>query len=224
MNIRPLIATAALLGAFAASALTGAGTLFINGKPAAHAPISQNGETWVSVSDLKAAGAQVTVGDGRLSIRFRPDSGGAHQITGVEGAKGEWLFNGIWRLRATAVEVAEKPFSNGVPGWAVTVEIRNGSNKEVSLFNTGVGLPTLALADGTILKADEGDWQTISFRQMLPGAAVTHALKFWFPSGTVKSGTKPAVRLVVPVDVRSGLLRDTGLHYTGGAPAFRVTL
>ena len=223
MNLRRFSIITALVSLLAVGALAQGARIMINGKPAAHAPVVQNGETYVSLSDLKAAGAQVTVSGGQTSIRFRPDSGGAYQVAAVEGTRGEWLFNGIWRLKAGAVSACERPFSDHIPGWAVEIEVRNGSTKEVALHNTGVQLPTLALSDGTVLKADEGDWQLICFRQMLPGASVTHTLKFYFPHGTTSSQVKPAERLVVNADTKFGLLRDTGLHYTAG-PAFRVSL
>lgn len=133
------------------------------------------------------------------------------------------VFNGIWRLKAGAVSACERPFSDHIPGWSLEIEVRNGSAKEVSLQSSGVALPTLALSEGTVLKADEGDWQLICFRNLLPGASVTHTLKFYFPHGTKPAQVKPAERLVINADAKSGLLRDTGLHYTAG-PAFRVTL
>lgn len=224
MRVRVILIAAGLLGAFALVAVAQGTRVFINGKPATRPPIVQNGQTYVTVSDLKAAGAQVTVTAGQIAIRFRPDAGGAYQIAGVEGTLGEWLFNGIWRMRVGTVAPIEQPFSSGTPGWGVTVEIRNGAEKEVSMFNTGVQVPTLALANGTVLKADEGDWQQVHFRSMLPGASVTHQVKFFFPPGTTRSQAKPAVRLIIPIDVKFGLLRDTGMNYSVGAPAFRVTL
>lgn len=224
MKLRIRTVVASLVAALAVAAFAQGARVVINGRPAAHAALVHNGETYVSVSDLKAAGAQVTVTGGQTAIRFRSDVGGANQIAGVEGTRGEWLFNGIWRVRVSEVAAAVRPFSDGTPGWTVAIEIRNGADKEVSLFTTGMQPPTLALANGTILKVDEGDWQTISFRNLLPGASVSHSLKFWFPSGTSRADVKKAVRLVMPVDLKSGLLRDSGLHYNGASPAFRVTL
>lgn len=200
-------------------------TLRINGRPAAHGLLQHQGQSWVCLDDLKAAGAQVTSNQGGLSIRFQAE-GGAQQIAALEGKTGEWLFNGLWRLQAAPASLLRKPYSGepGTPGWGIEVEIRNGAKKEVSLHQSGVQLPTLALANGSVLKADEGDWQLISFRPLLPGATVKHQLKFYFPHGTPDSAVEKAVRLVVPIDPRFGLLRDTGLRYSVPDPSFRIGL
>lgn len=180
--------------------------LTINGRPAANGLLQHQGKSWVCLDDLKAAGARV---EGN-SIRFQAE-GGANQIAALEGKTGEWLFNGIWRLQTAPAVAIQTPH----PGWGLDIEFRNGAKKEVTLHQTGVQLPTLALADGTVLKADEGDWQLICFRPLLPGAAVKHQLKFYTTTGTPQ-------RLILPVDPKFGLLRDTGLRYTAPAPSFRI--
>src|SRR5690349_14813795 len=68
--------------------------LMINGKTVQTAPIQQSDEVYIPLSALKAAGAQVTMTDGKLSIRFLPVTGGANQIDAIEGDRSEWLFNG----------------------------------------------------------------------------------------------------------------------------------
>jgi len=200
--------------------------LFLNGQPAANGLLQHAGKSWVCVDDLKGAGAQVTQTTKGLSVRFQPESGGTQQIAAVEGRQGEWLFNGVWRLRCEKAVLIRKPFSGdpGTPGWGLEVEVRNGATKEVSLAQTGVQLPTLALSNGTVLKADEGDWQQISFRALLPGATVKHQLKFYFPHGTPDSAADRGQRLVVPIDPKFGLLRDTGLRYSAPAPSLRINL
>lgn len=199
--------------------------LFVNGKLAPNGLLQYQGKSWVCLDDLKAGGAQVTQSADGMSLRFRPDEGGAQQITAVEGRHGEWLFNGIWRLQTGVPVLVRKPFSGdpGTPGWGIEIEVRNGATKEVSLQQTGVQLPTLALRNGSVLKADEGDWQQICFRALLPGATVKHQLKFYSPHGTKDSEQEAGVRLVLPVDVNFGLLKDTGLRYSSPAPSFRVS-
>ena len=198
-------------------------SLWINGRPAPNGLLVHQGKSWVCVDDLKSAGAQVTTNQDGLSIRFQAE-GGAQQVSAVEGKADEWLFNGLWRLQSGLPTTIRKPYSGdpGTPGWGPEIEFRNGAKKEVSLAQTGVQLPTLALANGTVLKADEGDWQLIAFRSMLPGASVKHQLKFYFPHGTADSAIEKARRLVVPIDPKFGLLRDTGLRYSVPAPSFRI--
>lgn len=200
--------------------------LYLNGRTAANGLLQHGGKSWVCLDDLKSAGAQVTQTNEGLAVRFQPESGGTQQVPALEGRSGEWLFNGIWRLRCEKPVLIRKPFSGepGTPGWGLEIEVRNGASKEVGLAQTGVQLPTLALSNGTVLKADEGDWQQISFRNLLPGATVKHQLKFYFPYGTADSAADQGQRLVVPIDPKFGLLRDTGLRYTAPAPSLRLNL
>ncbi len=197
--------------------------LWINGRPSPNGLLQHQGKSWVCLDDLKSSGAQVSTSPDGLSIRFQAE-GGAQQVAAVEGKAGEWLFNGLWRLRAAPATLVRKPYSGepGTPGWGIELEVRNGAKREISLHQTGVQLPTLALSNGTVLKADEGDWQLVSFRALLPGAAIKHQLKFYFPHATPDSAVEQAQHLVVPIDPRFGLLRDSGLRYSVPAPSFRI--
>lgn len=197
--------------------------LTINGKASVTAPIRQNGEVYVPLSALKAAGAQVTTSENKLSIRFLPYEGGSNQADAVEGNANEWLFNGIWRVRAIKVEPMTDPFDGNKPGYAVTLEVRNGAKKAVSMFATGAQMPQLVDVDGTALKVDEGAWQTrAQMKELLPGGSLTATIPFYYPHGTPKESVREPEKLVLLIDTKSGLLRDTGLKYATPSPAFRI--
>src|SRR5579871_596051 len=97
------------------------GSLLINGKSNPTALIEQNGELYVSLSALKAAGAQVTHAGDLISLQFLPYQGGANQADAVEGGMNAWLNNGIWRVRVLKVDPTVDPFDAAKPGYRVTL-------------------------------------------------------------------------------------------------------
>jgi len=95
----------------------------------------------------------------------KPIAGGANQKASVEGCTRQTLFDGVWRLRVEDVQSAHRPFSGdpGTPGYAVRVQIRNGSHRTLSLANSGIsGNGTgveLVTVDGNTLDLDVGDFR-----------------------------------------------------------------
>ena len=200
-------------------------SFLVNGKSGSLPPIEHNGELYVPVSALKAAGAQVSMQGHEVRIQFLPYQGGANQMEGVEGPANTWLNNGVWRTRVLKVEPTVDPFDANKPGYMVTLEMRNASTKSVSPFITGVEYPQLFDAGEVALKVDEGAWQTrLQMKEMLQGGGITATIPFYYPHGTPSGDVKPATKLVIPINTGSGLLRDTGLKYATKAPAFRIRL
>lgn len=200
-------------------------SFLVNGKSSPLAPIEHNGELYIPVSALKAAGAQVSMQGHEVHIQFLPYQGGANQMEGVEGPANTWLNNGVWRTRVLKVEPTVDPFDANKPGYNVTLEMRNASTKAVSPFITGVEYPQLFDSGEVALKVDEGAWQTrLQMKEMLQGGGITATIPFYYPHGTAAEDVKPAAKLVMPINTSSGLLRDTGLKYAVKAPAFRIRL
>ena len=197
----------------------------VNGRAGTNAPIEQNGELYVPLSALKAAGAQVSIQGREVHIQFLPYQGGANQLEGVEGPVNTWLNNGLWRVRVLKVEAVTDPFDTSRQGYNVTLEMRNASTKTLSPFQTGVQFPQLFDAGEVALKVDEGAWQTrLQMKEMLQGGGITTTIAFYYPHGTPAVEVKPAAKLILPINMGSGLLRDTGLKYAAKSPAFRVKL
>jgi len=215
----------ALLGALLAWGAQQALSVFINGKAAGVPPVVKDGEIYIPVSALRAAGAQVTKTDKELRIRFEPAQGGAYQAEAVEGRLNEWLFNGLWRVQVSQIEPITDPFNSARPGWAVTLEFANGSRKSTSQFVTGVTYPELYDEKDRKLTIDENDWQTGSwFKELPPGGKVKHSAKFYYPSGTPAASTDRPKKLLILVDVNNGNFKSTGLKYSVKNPSFRISL
>lgn len=194
-----------------------ASRLKINGRPAADAPVTVKGKTYVSLNALKAAGVRVSVQGNTVELTLAPQSlaqGGANQQGGVEGKVGEWLFNGIWRFRVLSVAKAD-PNKEG-NGWTARVEIRNGSKfGGYSPGGTGWKGISLVTEDGTTVPvlSDAPDLRDPGLAQ---GAASTQTV--FFPS---ESASKPD-RLILRFDARGLEGTPAGLRFTVPDPSFRV--
>ena len=112
--------------------------------------------------------------------------GGSHQIVALQGCTNQWLFNGVWRVRVTGVSRVTEAASN-LPGYAVHVEIKNGSSNTAQIMQTGVAGPGhLVLDDGNQLEASRAgaivNWNSVQFRDLTASSGVTTSIEFYFPS------------------------------------------
>lgn len=161
----------------------------------------------------------------------KPIAGGANQKASVEGCTRQTLFDGVWRLRVEDVQSAHRPFSGdpGTPGYAVRVQIRNGSHRTLSLANSGIsGNGTgveLVTVDGNTLDLDVGDFQKTVFRPIPQGGSYTAQFHYYFPSGTTETPdlSKPD-KFLFQIDPHAGGLRDVGVRYPIADPSFRVRM
>jgi hypothetical protein len=152
--------------------------------------------------------------------------GGSHQLSASEGCMNQWLFDGLWRLRVT--NVAPVMDSMGLlPGYAVTISVRNGSNATTQLEQTGVQLKPaghLVFDDGNTLDstdaADIVSWNNELFKDLPPSAGFTHTINYFF-------NPKPAT-IPKPVkwlwDIDKSKAWKNAPHYTIADPSFRVDL
>lgn len=217
---------AALMGAALAQTASGTLSLTVNGRAAATRALLVNGKTYVPLDALQVAGVTATRTGGTLALTMPGAArtpatgqapGGANQVAAVEGCLGEQLFNGVLRLRVQKVEDLGA-------NWGVTLEVRNGTNKLVSVTGaTGLDIYgeeiSLTTADGqTLTSSSAGDAWSLAIRQKLPpGAALVARKEF------AKQGQGNPLRLVLFLDPQARG-RDTSLRYTAPDPSFRVRL
>ncbi len=187
--------------------------LVINGKDSKSGPIMVKDKLYVPIDALKAAGLSVTVDKSTVSIKFPKQTaeGGAYQQDGQEGKLGEWLFNGIWRLRVASFTKREDG-----PGYQAVIEIRNGSKYPgISLAGTGWNGITLALEDGNSVSAtsDAVDLRDAGLAQ---GASFTGTVLF-----DTESASKPD-RIILRLDPKG--LAGTNMTYSVANPSFRISV
>ena len=165
------------LGALAtvAIAVQAAPKLFINGKESQTAAIQSGGKWFVSVDELKKAGAEVTQTGSRLSVQFKPMQE-RMQVDAVEGVKGEWVQNERFRVRVQDIKAGPNPFGRG-PGYVVKIEIRSLSQVAVN-FGTS-GSPELQFIDsnGKVLVCSATSFRD-RYTSLAPGNGFTNDITF----------------------------------------------
>ena len=211
-----LLATLSLTAASMAAAQKT--TLTIGGQPTTLDTVKVGGRTYVALDQLQKA----------LTA-----AGGSNQLGAAEGCLNDWLFNGTWRLRATAVKYVPDAGNGNYYGWVVTTEFRNGGKQLLNLANTGIeqGV-SLALKDGSTKDLGLGGIAS-AFRtgtDLPPGAGLVMDLPFSWQGGAPTNAqlqANPPVKLIVPVDVsalrRGGSTLYKTVNYSQD-PSFRVNL
>lgn len=147
--------------------------------------------------------------------------GGSLQKQAGEGCMNQWLFNGVWRVRVVSVQPVTKEGVN-YPGYAVTLQARNGSQKTASWAYTGVSDPSLVLDDGTVLEQGTDSaisWHNDFFKDLPQSAGFTHVLDFYSDS-TAAIG-KPS-KLLIEIDPKKA--GSSAPRYTVKDPGFRIRL
>ena len=166
------------------------------------------GKTYVSLEQLKKALPSTTAVTGA--------AGGANQVAATSGCIGEYLFNGVWRLKVQSLmySVEEK-------AWYLTIELRNGTNKVATPNYTGssgsgedISLVTddgnsLSLANGTRIQDD------ILLKSIAPGSA--GVTKIWF---NADADTPKASKLLWAMSAAN----NSDKAPLSKQPAFRVDL
>ena len=216
-------------------------TLILNGKVSTEKVVTVGGKVYVPLSALPGLGIQVSSGSGVLSLSSgkaavtatAPGSGagGANQKASVTGCLNEWLFNGVWRMRATKVEpVTDPPGSyNYGDGWAVTVEVRNGTAQTITLDDVGVvydGAINLAFADGDSWgKSTREGWQDKTYTKLPQGAGFLYIFKMYPDSKLDRAAVlaKPPQKLLIE-NLKKITDRYKGVAFSVPDPSFRVDL
>jgi hypothetical protein len=159
-----------------ALALQGARALYVNGKKSSKAPIVKAGETYVPLSSLKAAGAEVTVAKDRISIVFLPPAG-RNERGYVEGLIGEFVSNEVWRIKFENVQEIVNPFGTGGKGYSVEMEVRNLASTVQTLHGTGLEGPRLIDSAGNSLSPADSSFPG-RYQPLEPGGALRNTVKF----------------------------------------------
>ncbi|MCL6528060.1 MAG: hypothetical protein K6T57_14435 [Thermaceae bacterium] len=194
--------------------------LVINGNSVAGQAIVVNGQTYVPLAALKAAGVQSDLASGTLSLTLPSVAGGANQLSALQGCLGQTLFNGIWRVRATKLEPIEM---NGQKGYGVTVEWRNATRHSLTLAATnlryGEGDIALALEDGSTVNMYRYDYGWVG--DAVPQAApYTHQIQFF-----TDSPAKPS-KLILRIEpiAKDSRAVPPDVRYTVPDPSLRIDL
>lgn len=195
---------------------------YINGTKNALDAVLLDGEVYVPVKALKAAGVNIVADSSSVRLTLgAAAAGGQNAVNGVSGCKGETLFNGVWRFKVISVNPMPNTTFNK-PGWEITAELRNATPQNLSLSDTGfiVDNATLAFADTQTLPVESWAYNRSNWdhnKTILPGAAYT--VKAQVKTDDPHAGQMPT-KLVY---LRAGNVKS-GLPWNTPDPAFRVDL
>jgi len=164
-----------------------------------------------------------TIAGAAEGAKHKQPEGGAMQRTSLEGCMNQWLFNGVWRLRADSVAPVNV---FGRPGFAVNVEARNGTTKTLQpglsgIQGAGQGV-TLVLDSGDELPVDAGAFQNdFGYKPVVQGGTIKSKLQFLAPNGTDLSAKKP-VKMIVQFDQKN--VGFPPVRYSVKNPSMRIKL
>jgi hypothetical protein len=125
-------------------------------------------------------------------------SAGLAEAGSRQGCINQWLFNGVWRVRVTALE----PYMNGSQqqGWQVTEVWRNGTAQELSPNDSVLTNQKLELQNGTIAATDTTggslSLQSVNFNNFPPAGEFTYKQIFLAPNLQADPSNKPQGLLI----------------------------
>ena len=230
----------ALALAGVALAATQSLTLVLNGKISSKKAISVNGETYVPLSSLTALGIKVSSASGTVSLTSGSSvatsvgnssssgAGGANQKASVSGCQNEWLFNGIWRLRVTKLEVVADPDRPGKALYQVTSQLSNGTTQTLTPDSGGIyylNAYNLAFDDGDSIAAYGGAIQDKTYARMPQGSSALLVLNFVPTDGKTLEEARAKLPRKFLFEVNAERLdKSLKLGFTVKDPSFRVDL
>ncbi len=225
MNTKLIFVTLALLATAIAADTTL--KLIINGSPTSSNALVVGGKTYIPLEALQAAGVKVVRSNAGLNVTLpgAVATGGANARPSLEGCLGETLFNGVWRVKPSKLEVIK----TDRPGWGLTVEVRNGTKATIAPVDagfdgTGQGIQ-LAFSDASTLNVDPLEVQKLTFASLPAGGAVTRQLKFFYPFGTPDAQVKKPMKFLLEFPAKIGdSTRAKGVAFSVPNPSLRVRL
>ncbi|MBB6015715.1 hypothetical protein ACFP9V_04865 [Deinococcus radiopugnans] len=227
------------LGLTGLALAAGSYSIIVNGQVATKPAVVMNGETYVPLSALKGLGITGSVKGNTLTLTQKSAAsaaptaaGGANQITALEGCINQTLFNGIWRVKVVSLSPIHTADPGGpdTPGWAVKLEVRNGTQKTTSLMSTGFGAssggsqPALVLTDGSTLALNDSDFLKPWSQDVLQGGVNTFTLRFSYPTGTTEAQAQALKPSKFILQINSDLPPYLGVKYSVPDPSLRVQL
>jgi hypothetical protein len=176
----PTVILALAVAALAAAAWKQAAPeLWINGAKADGAILIQDGEPYIPLRALRTAGADVTATEQRVTVQFQPPKGQA-PVDGVAGVMGEYVSNGLWRVKVHEVREAKNPFLGRGRGFAVVLELRNLQDQSISPSMSGMQLQLID-ANGKALAFGSRSFPDLHTR-VAPAGVVTNTIVFGDPA------------------------------------------
>jgi len=151
--------------------------------------------------------------------------GGSSQIAAKEGCMNQWMSNGVWRVRATALGPDN---GNGGPqiGWMITEDWVSLVHRAIAPGNTNVTDQQLVFAGGNTVASSNSAGTTMNMADLLartfpPGGSFTYQQRFR-PTGPFAASDKP-VKLILTFNATAEKKNANAPQYKNPAN-FRISL
>jgi len=152
--------------------------------------------------------------------------GGSSQIPGKEGCMNEWMSNGVWRMRTTAI-APDNNNDNSSPqiGWMITEDWVSLVNRPISPSDTNTTDQQLVLGSGNTIASSNTAGTSINFGQLgyhtfAPGGSFTYQQRFRLAPF---DPTDKPVRLIVTFDATKEKMSTHAPQFTSNPPNFRIS-
>jgi len=147
--------------------------------------------------------------------------GGSFEIPAAQGCMNQWMSNGLWRVRATAIA----PVDNPQIGWQVTEDWTSLAHQQIAAGDTNIGVQQLVLANGDTLESDAGVRSSGSFGQLVqhmfaPGSSFTYQQLFL----QIPFNPEKPVKLIVTFDAATQKKITYRPQYKVDPSNFRINL
>ncbi len=162
--------------------------------------------------DCQASGAQAA-------------QGGSFEIAATQGCMNQWMSNGVWRMRATAIAPAND-LGGAQVGWKIAEEWSSLAHQPVAPGDTNITDQQLVLTSGNTISSSSGVVSSGSFAQLAghtfaPGSSFTYQQEFRNIPFDVSD--KPA-KVIVTFDAAKEKLAAKKPQYKAIPPNFRIGL
>lgn len=149
--------------------------------------------------------------------------GGSFEIPAVQGCLNQWMSNGVWRMRATAVGPDND--TGSMLGWKVSEDWMSLAHVPIAPADTNVTMQQLVLQNGDTVSSDSGVVSSGSFNEMAlrtfaPGGSFTYQQAYRIVP--IDPQNKP-VKLIVTFDAAKEKLASNRPQYTVNPPNFRIS-
>ena len=175
-------------------ATQGSTLLVVNGKKTENGVYRDGDQTYVSLNALKAAGAEVSITDARVSVQFKPLNDQL-QTNAAEGVIGDWVQNGGWRVKVHSITPSKSPFGKG-GGFDVNFEFRNLSGKPMNFGASGLKLMQVIEENGVALRYSVSSFKDL-YKPAVQGNGFTNVIKFGLDAGDTRPLGKPSKLVII---------------------------
>lgn len=206
--------------------------LQINGQRVPGSLLTLNGQRYVPLSALLAAGFQVSTAGGLVSISSGKGGavGGANPLAAQSGCLNQTLSNGVWQVKFSNLRFVQGPGNHDYdPYWAIDIEAHNTTSTAIQGFLGGLNTSNLFWvgADGNTWSGggygdDNSNGQKVTFNNFPPGGVYRGELTQH--QANVSGGAsknRPPVKLLWQIDASKVNMK---LPWSGKDASFRVDL